>query len=597
MKSYTKIAAILLIFTGLLFSACGGGGGGDDGGGVPTESSDKSITYFSFAAIPSATVIINDGNKTIAVTVPNGTIVTSLVPTITITGVNVSPNTGVAQDFSSSRTYTVTAEDDSTQDYLVTVTVAPSSAKAITAFSFNTTPVSTGVITEASHTIAVTVPFGTNVTTLIPAITHTGASISPASGASNSFTAPQIYTVTAADSSTQAYTVTVTVSASSAKQITSFTIYGTAATIDQGNRTIFAAVSGTNLTNLIATFVTTGSSVKIGAVTQISGSTSNNFTNAVTYIVTAADGSTQTYQVVLLPPPSALSGTVIGQTRIDLTWTDNSSQETGYSIERKTGSGGTYAVVATVSTNAISYSDTTLAANTNYYYRVRAVHSMGNSIYCTQISNTTYDYPPNAPSGLTLTSIAFNSVPFDPGFNLTFSWVDNSNNEDWFYFANSTDNSNWRTGLFQAASNSTTNQVTVYYPYGGGAAYAEFSENSTYYLKVYANNSGGNSLYSNTLIVITPLYAPRYFMYSGYQLGTYRPFVGWNCVSTQADGYKIERCTDNVNYVLIATVAGASTHEYMDTTAARTTHYYYRIRSYKGTTLYSEYVYTDFITD
>jgi formylglycine-generating enzyme required for sulfatase activity len=85
-----------------------------------------------------------------------------------------------------------------------------SSDKAITAFAFST-PAATGVITEASHAVAVTVPLGTNVTALVPTITHTGASISPASGTAQNFTSPVTYTVTASDASTQAYVVTVTI--------------------------------------------------------------------------------------------------------------------------------------------------------------------------------------------------------------------------------------------------------------------------------------------------------------------------------------------------------------------------------------------------
>jgi len=87
------------------------------------------------------------------------------------------------------------------------------SAKAITAFSF-ASPAAEGTITESNHSIAITVPSGTNVKALIPAITHTGASINPASGVAQDFTNPVIYTVTAADSSMQDYTITVTVDAS-----------------------------------------------------------------------------------------------------------------------------------------------------------------------------------------------------------------------------------------------------------------------------------------------------------------------------------------------------------------------------------------------
>ena len=135
-----------------------------------------------------------------------------MVPTITHTGASISPNTGVAWDFTNPVTYTVTAADSSTQTYTVTVTVAANPAKEITAFNFNglNLPV-TGTVNEASKTIALTVPYGTDITALVPTITHTGASISPNTGVAQNFTSPVEYTVTAADSSTQKYTVTVTV--------------------------------------------------------------------------------------------------------------------------------------------------------------------------------------------------------------------------------------------------------------------------------------------------------------------------------------------------------------------------------------------------
>jgi hypothetical protein len=99
----------------------------------------------------------------------------------------------------------------------LSIIIAPdSSDKAITAFNFNgLSPAVTGIVTEASHTVAITVPAGTNITTLVPTITHTGASVNPASGAAQNFTNPVTYTVTAADSSAQHYVVTVTVAASS----------------------------------------------------------------------------------------------------------------------------------------------------------------------------------------------------------------------------------------------------------------------------------------------------------------------------------------------------------------------------------------------
>ena len=90
-----------------------------------TKSAAKDITKFSFAALsPALDATIDATAKTIKATVPAGTDVTKLVPTITLSDKGtVSPATGVAQDFSKEVSYTVTAEDASTVVYKVEVTV------------------------------------------------------------------------------------------------------------------------------------------------------------------------------------------------------------------------------------------------------------------------------------------------------------------------------------------------------------------------------------------------------------------------------------------------------------------------------------------
>jgi hypothetical protein len=88
---------------------------------------------------------------------------------------------------------------------------------AITAFSFQgLAPPVTGIIAEADHTIALTVPFGTSVTALVATFTTTeesvavGATLQVSGVTPNDFSSPVTYTVIAADASTQDYTVTVT---------------------------------------------------------------------------------------------------------------------------------------------------------------------------------------------------------------------------------------------------------------------------------------------------------------------------------------------------------------------------------------------------
>jgi pimeloyl-ACP methyl ester carboxylesterase len=83
--------------------------------------------------------------------------------------------------------------------------------KSITAFSFeNLTPKVDSSIDETNHVITLNVPFGTDVTALVPSITiSSGASVNPNSDLAQDFSNPVTYTVTGSDGSTQNYIVTV----------------------------------------------------------------------------------------------------------------------------------------------------------------------------------------------------------------------------------------------------------------------------------------------------------------------------------------------------------------------------------------------------
>ena len=273
----------------------------------------KAIGNFSFVGFPGTAATINEAAKTIAVTVPNGTDVTALVTSFSATGSTVKVG-GVTQtsgttpnDFSAPVSYTVTAADGSTATYVVSVSAGAVSAKAFTAYSIAGFPAVAGTINEAAKTIAVTMPFGTDVTALVATFTSTGSSVKvgtavqTSTATANNFSAPVAYTVTAADASTATYTVSVSVAANSAKAITAFSFAGyTGATgaVNEAAKTIAVTVPfGTDLTTLAATFATTGANVKVGAAVQTSTATVNNFSAPVAYTVTAADASTATYTV------------------------------------------------------------------------------------------------------------------------------------------------------------------------------------------------------------------------------------------------------------------------------------------------------------
>ena len=89
------------------------------------------------------------------------------------------------------------------------------------------------------------------------------------------------------------------------------------------------------------------------------------------------------------PPPAAptnLAANAPDSSTVNLTWTDNSNNESGFIIERKTGSGGTYAQIAMVGANVTSYADQSVTAATTYFYRVRAMNDAGASAYSATVN-------------------------------------------------------------------------------------------------------------------------------------------------------------------------------------------------------------------
>ncbi len=283
---------------------------------IAAASSAKTITAYSLAGVAGT---VNATAKTIMVTMPNGTNLTALVATFTSTGKTVKIGTttqtsGVTvNNFTTPRDYVVTAADNTTATYTVTVTVAANSANAISAFSFAGFTGAAGVITQTTtpKTITVTVPSGTDLTNLVATFTTTGTdvkvgtTVQTSMATANDFTGMVAYKVTAADGAIATYNVTVTIASSSAKDITDFSFAGlTGATGTINNlaspRTIAVTVpTGTDLTDLVATFTTTGAEVKVGTTVQTSTLTPNDFTATRSYIVTAGDSTTETYNVTV----------------------------------------------------------------------------------------------------------------------------------------------------------------------------------------------------------------------------------------------------------------------------------------------------------
>jgi trimeric autotransporter adhesin len=85
---------------------------------------------------------------------------------------------------------------------------------------------------------------------------------------------------------------------------------------------------------------------------------------------------------------SASFSVVTPPAQLTLTWQDNSTNESNFGVQRKTGTSGTYAQIALVAANTISYVDTSITHAVTYCYRVDAINSAGASAYSNEVCAT-----------------------------------------------------------------------------------------------------------------------------------------------------------------------------------------------------------------
>lgn len=203
--------------------------------------------------------------------------------------------------------------------------------------------------------------------------------------------------------------------------------------------------------------------------------------------MTATDASGYSNAVSARTPvapatPTGFTATTVSASRIDLAWTDVGG-ETSYTIDRapdSAGAPGTFATIATVGANVVSYRDQTgLTSGTRYWYRIRANTTTDASAYSAPVSATTLATPPNAPTGLAAT--AMSSTRIDLG------WTDNSTNETAFVVERAPDQQG-APGTFSTLVTLAANTTT----YSNTGLLAT----TRYWYRVRATNSAGASAYT-----------------------------------------------------------------------------------------------------
>ncbi|NLX90404.1 MAG: hypothetical protein GXZ07_02240 [Firmicutes bacterium] len=255
--------------------------------------------------------------------------------------------------------------------------------------------------------------------------------------------------------------------------------------------------------------------------------------------------------------PSNLTAVPVSKYQIKLTWTDNASNEEGFKIERRT-EGGKYVQIAEVEHNTTTYTDSWLSPNKTYYYRVRAYNSRGHSEYSNESSAVT-GVVPAAPSDLAAEAVSRSQI--------TLSWKDNSDNETGFKIERRTSGGSYvQIATLGANKRSYTD--------------TGLSPNTSYYYRVRAYNSVGNSPYSNEVVVSTGVPAAPTGL-TATAVSENAIMLTWEDNASNETGFKIERKTSGGSFAQVAT-AGANTRVYYDNGLAADTVYYYRVRAYNS---------------
>jgi hypothetical protein len=271
-----------------------------------------------------------------------------------------------------------------------------------------------------------------------------------------------------------------------------------------------------------------------------------------------SDYSNEAHTFTLIKPPINLVAVAVSSSQIDLTWTDQTATETGFSIERKT-LGSTYAEIATVGANVIAFSDTGLNPNTQYFYRVRAFSANNTSSYTNEASATTALDTPAAPSNLAVTPVSNTQIDL--------IWTDNAANEDGFKIERKTGVNGTYAEIATAGPNATTFSSTA------------LSSGVGYFYRIRAFNGAGNSGYSNEANALTMIKPPINLV--AVAVSSSQIDLTWTDQTATETGFKIERKTLEGAYAEVATV-GANVTAFSNTGLDPNTQYFYRVRAFSA---------------
>jgi titin len=334
--------------------------------------------------------------------------------------------------------------------------------------------------------------------------------------------------------------------------------------------------AGTSCTNFVQLSGSAGANATSFQVTGLTAGTTYRFQTRAYNAAGNSSYSNVALATTLENPPAAptnLAAQPTSTTQIQLTWTDNASNETGFHVEMCTGASCTNFVelAGAAPANATGAQVNSLSAGTTYRFQVRAFHTTANSNY-SNIASATPPTPPATPTNLAASAAAPTRI--------TLSWTDNATTETGYRIERCFGAS--CTTFIEVA---TVGANTTFYANTG------LTPNTSYSYRVRAYTGVANSGYSNTATAITPETVP--VGPSGLAtnvISSSRIDLSWIDNATNETEFLIERCTGSgcTTFTQIATV-GPNVTVYQNTGLGSPTTYRYRVRAHNtaGYSLYS----------
>ncbi|HEX9512010.1 MAG TPA: PA14 domain-containing protein [Puia sp.] len=308
--------------------------------------------------------------------------------------------------------------------------------------------------------------------------------------------------------------------------------------------------------------------------------------------------------------PSSLTAVAASAKKINLTWQDNSNNETGFQLFRSTSAAGPFVTIATVKPNRTSYGDSSLSPSTTYYYKIQAINQYGSSKFNLQDSSSlTYNfYSPYTANNLAAIAT---STPASTGSSTTFTlgvttatanfalqfngYINIATAGTYTFYTSSDDGSNLyldgtllvnNDGIHATQEKSGTVTLTAgshpiqtnYFQQGGGqsltVSYAALGISKQAIPASVLGVPPANA----TTQALPPLPSDPSGL-TGAAQGPSHVSLSWTNNAVNATGFEVWRSpATNTNYVLAASLPAATA--YVDSNLTNNTLYFYKVRAF-----------------